>query len=281
MEKHKQYYPVTVLDRSEDLWPERDHSHNYFEIIYIQKGKGIHYLNDVEIFYKAGAVFVLNPEDHHHFDIHEHTRFISIRFTDSFIDTCIGIPPELGKNMLQMLKNDEIRNSRLQFHRKNKEAIESLFTTVLCFEHDENVIYYQVLSILHILQKNLVLLHDVHGIHTETPKIDQLLSYIHSHITRPQMLHIDRLSRHFSISRNYVSNYFKRNMGVTLKQYIDHYRMGLIQNRLTHSSFTIKEIAYDFGFTDESHLNKTFKKYWGVSAKAYRHQKEKDGEYAL
>ncbi|UII26370.1 helix-turn-helix transcriptional regulator [Fulvivirga maritima] len=84
------------------------------------------------------------------------------------------------------------------------------------------------------------------------------------------------MAGHFSISENYISNYFKRNMGITVKRYIDHYRMGLIQNQLTYSNLTIKKIAYDFGFSDESHLNKIFKKYWNMSAKAFREIKKKD-----
>jgi AraC-like DNA-binding protein len=33
---------------------------------------------------------------------------------------------------------------------------------------------------------------------------------------------------------------------------------------------TVNEIAYEFNFTDESHLNRAFKKYKGVNPTAYR-----------
>ena len=46
--------------------------------------------------------------------------------------------------------------------------------------------------------------------------------------------------------------------------------MKLIENRLLHSNSPITEIAYEFGFTDKSHLNRTFKKYKGISPSEYK-----------
>ena len=38
------------------------------------------------------------------------------------------------------------------------------------------------------------------------------------------------------------------------------YKLKLVENRLLHSEMRINEIAAELGFTDESHLNKLFKK---------------------
>lgn len=53
-------------------------------------------------------------------------------------------------------------------------------------------------------------------------------------------------------------------------QYILNYKLKLVENRLLHSQMRICEIVEELGFTDESHLNKFFKKYRGCSPSNFR-----------
>jgi len=52
--------------------------------------------------------------------------------------------------------------------------------------------------------------------------------------------------------------------------------LSLIEIRLRHSDLRLNEIAGEFGFTDESHFTKTFKKHKGVSPSAFRKNLEKE-----
>lgn len=49
-------------------------------------------------------------------------------------------------------------------------------------------------------------------------------------------------------------------------------RTKLIESRLLHSDVRIDEIADEPGFTDESHLNKFFRKQRGISPTRFRRQ---------
>ncbi|UII26369.1 AraC family ligand binding domain-containing protein [Fulvivirga maritima] len=155
MDKHKQYTPLKVHNMSVKEWEETDHSHNYYEIIFIEKGKGVHVLNDVEILYKAGSVFVLNPIDHHHFHVHEFTHFISVRFTPAFITNCAGIPQELCNDLISKMESEEIRNARIQFYNEDQKSIYSIFQTVLSCQSNQSVVYFQILSIVQLILKSL------------------------------------------------------------------------------------------------------------------------------
>ncbi|MEO5889419.1 MAG: helix-turn-helix domain-containing protein [Ferruginibacter sp.] len=55
-----------------------------------------------------------------------------------------------------------------------------------------------------------------------------------------------------------------------MQQYISNYKLRLIETSLLHSDMRINEIAYELNFTDESHLNRIFKKYKGVSPSEFR-----------
>ena len=78
------------------------------------------------------------------------------------------------------------------------------------------------------------------------------------------------ISQHFGISQNYLGRYFKKHTNETMQQYIIKYKLKLVENRLLHSEMRINEIAAELGFTDESHLNKLFKKYKGVIPSEFR-----------
>ncbi|WP_298736087.1 AraC family transcriptional regulator [uncultured Chitinophaga sp.] len=98
----------------------------------------------------------------------------------------------------------------------------------------------------------------------------EILHYIQENIFDPKMLRAEMLSKQFSISLSYLGRYFKKQTGETLQHYIANYKLRLVEARLLHSDMTINEIAYEFDFTDESHLNRAFKKHKGMSPTAYR-----------
>jgi len=78
------------------------------------------------------------------------------------------------------------------------------------------------------------------------------------------------ISQHFGISASYLGRYLKKHTNETMQQYILNYKPKMVENRLLHSEMRINEIVMELGFTDESHLNKLFKKYRGCSPSDFR-----------
>ncbi len=79
----------------------------------------------------------------------------------------------------------------------------------------------------------------------------------------PKKITAVALSEHFGISDTYLGRYFKKHTNETMQQYITRYKLRIIETRLLHSDLRMNEIARELGFTDESHLNRIFKKYKG------------------
>ena len=50
--------------------------------------------------------------------------------------------------------------------------------------------------------------------------------------------------------------------------------MKMVESRLLHTDMRINEIVEELGFTDESHLNRLFRKYKGVSPTEFRKQNQ-------
>ena len=97
-----------------------------------------------------------------------------------------------------------------------------------------------------------------------------MLSYIQQHILEPKNLKAEIMSKHFHVSIHYLGKYFKKQTGDTLQNYIANFKMRLVETRLLHSDMRINEITYELGFSDESHLNRAFKKYKGMNPSEFR-----------
>jgi len=117
--KKLQFEPLVIHDFEEDIFHLPPHSHNYYEIIYIRKGSGIHLLNSNKIPYQQGDIFMLSPEDRHHFDIQEPTHFTFIKFTDEYFsghkmyyqgDAFIYLTPE------HIMRNRLLKEEKLEMH---------------------------------------------------------------------------------------------------------------------------------------------------------------------
>ena len=79
------------------------------------------------------------------------------------------------------------------------------------------------------------------------------------------------------LSPTYLSEFFRKKVNMSLREYIIKARLKWVEIRLLNSDYTFTEIAAELSFTDVSHLSKTFKKYTGMSIRDFK----KTGEYQL
>ena len=93
-----------------------------------------------------------------------------------------------------------------------------------------------------------------------------LLKYIDDHLYAP--ISIQELSILFHYNKDYLMRIFKREIGVTIIDYINQKR---IYNSLFSYSFnrSIMNISLLFGFSSLEYYSEVFKRYMGVSPRVY------------
>jgi AraC family transcriptional regulator len=104
-----------------------------------------------------------------------------------------------------------------------------------------------------------------------------MLTYINENIHKPEHLKVAHLASIFMMSPTYVSEFFKKQVHLPLREYVLKAKIKLVEIRLLNSDYTLTEIADELGFTDVSHLSKTFKRYVGKSIREFK----SEGEYKL
>lgn len=275
MERYVQFEPFIIEDFETDYWDHPKHRHNHFEIIFIMHGGGHHIVDDHEMGYKSGDLFLLRPEDYHEFNVIQTTRFIYFKFTQLYVsNNKLQVPEHWNREVDLLLRKSQIAHGSLVTSTDDIEMARKLMAMISeeCRRSPARYreIIFQLFSIiLTLVKRNQSQPHgDFKG--DESSKIESILYYIECHIHDPSDLNAEKIAEEYYLSPHYIGSYFKRNTGVTLSGYIAEYRFKLIEQRLQYSRDSLKEIAADFGFFDVSHLNKFFKKHSGINPSDYR-----------
>jgi len=98
--------------------------------------------------------------------------------------------------------------------------------------------------------------------------IQKVNCYIEQHIY--EKTDLEEFAKVCEVSKYHFCKLFKNYLNITPIQYFLKMKIERSKGRLTYSTESINSIALSFGFNDQSHYSKTFKKYVGISPKMYR-----------
>lgn len=253
-----------------DSYTAAEHKNTYFELVYILEGKGVQVINGHKLPYSPDKLFLVFPRDTYGFEIADRTRFFFLRFNESYLKTQAG---EWLQQLEYIFNNHNHLPGCILKNIADKPLIRALAEALLAEQQKKGAARQEVIqqllnTIITISASNIALQQSATAYLPSQPM--SVLGYVHLNIYRPEALRIEKLAGYFNMSPNYMSDYFKRQTGETLQNYINAYRMQMIEARLLHTAARLNEIASDFGLTDVSHLNKLFRKYKGMSPTEFR-----------
>jgi two-component system response regulator YesN len=168
------------------------------------------------------------------------------------ISLCLSYITELGKNIEDIFgKNfspySEIRNL------ESMEATYHWFTELF-----EKIIHY---SSQNKLTKSRIL-------------VKKVKDYIDSNL-QDKDLALEKISRSVFINSSYLRKTFKREVGMTVSDYITSARMQKAKELLASGrDIAISRVSEVVGYSDVSYFSKCFKKYTGVSPSEYANMKK-------
>ena len=278
MSRENLYQPFECELREAETFPSIERQNNFFELIYVLDGNGKQFVNGNEFFYKPGNLFLLTPQDVYSFEVAGKTKFFFLRFSQSFIHT------EQAKNfddgewlhsMKFILENASHQPGCILKNQTDKPVVRELIESIIREQNSQQIFHRKIIrqtvnTLITVVARNISMrLPDrIKAIKEES--VIKILQYIHHNIYEAGRLKTERISCELGISKNYLGRYFKKHTGETLQEYIINYKLKLVETRLLHSDLRINAIAYELNFTDESHLNRIFKKHKGVSPSQFR-----------
>ncbi|NLX94693.1 MAG: AraC family transcriptional regulator [Rhodopirellula sp.] len=98
--------------------------------------------------------------------------------------------------------------------------------------------------------------------------ISMAMEYLRIHSDRT--VTVRELAQQFSYSCDYMSRYFKRHTGLSVKQYQHKIRLSRAKEKLLTTPLTVKEIANQVGYVNEKLFSRVFSQNEGISPSQYR-----------
>lgn len=274
MIKDKLHEPFEVLFKKVDECPIDGQTFSFFRLVYIVSGNGKQRVNNNQSDYKAGSLFLLTPDDYHTFDVESTTEFLLISFNNIYIQDN-GLDSTCKQRMEFILQNANHNPGCILYNKSDKLLVKTIAESIIREYvnrdlYSKDLVQQLINTLIVIVARNIAAYLPEKISENTDEKAFDILQYIQTHIASPSKIRMNEISRHFGISESYVGRYFKKHTNETMQQYVTNYRTKMIENRLLHSDMRITEIAFELGFTDESHLSKFFKKQKGMAPSEFR-----------
>ena len=102
----------------------------------------------------------------------------------------------------------------------------------------------------------------------KTRQLEKLLYFIQEHIS--EELSRERLAQYIGFTPEYLSTYFKKEMGVSLTSYVNGEKIRFAEALLTQTDLPVSVIAQNLGFETSSYFTSLFRKQTGMTPREYR-----------
>jgi AraC-like DNA-binding protein len=259
-----------------DVWRKRPYKNNFFEIVYVESGSGTQCIKNHEFSYNSGNIFFLPPLDCHSFRIDKPSRFYFIRFTDHYFiqkENLTNYQAWFDRIAYVIANYNKVPGDIISSDRERQFIINNIKTIyqehINVDSYSNSIIAGAMASILNILARSIENRYVDSGNDLDN-RFGEILRYINTHILNGDKLRLPILSEKFGISRTYFSEYFKKQAGVSLADYILRSKLKIVETKVLHTDLSLKEIAWQMNFTDSSHLAKSFKRIYGMTVKEFK-----------
>ncbi len=99
-------------------------------------------------------------------------------------------------------------------------------------------------------------------------RLTPVLQFVSAHITKP--ISLDTAAKVAGLERKYFSAFFHSKVGATFTEWVRILRVSRAMELMRVHDYSIVRIAFAAGFQDVRTFERAFKRYVGVSPKAYR-----------
>lgn len=235
------------------------HRHEYFEIEIILSGSGTQNLNGETYELKRGTFYFLTNTDFHELHIAEPLLNYNISFN------MLSAPPEFMEKTLYISQR-VFTPPPNEFHRLclladllenacSDRLVESEYTHMLLL-----CLLGRIGTILENSSKN--------SPPALSATVQQIILYLHANFRNDPST--DEIAEYAQLSKNYMSNLFKKETGIPLVKYISNLKISYAKKLLTVTNMPIGEICFESGYGSIPNFMKSFKLNTGYAPMQYR-----------
>ncbi|WP_010233195.1 AraC family transcriptional regulator [Clostridium arbusti] len=233
----------------------RDH----YLIHFILEGKGTFRVKDKEYRLERNQGFLICPDTITYYEADKN---------EPWVYTWVGFKGIKAKNYLKLANLDE---DNPIFQCEEEDLVKNCFEGMRKASVLKNGKELRLQGLLSIFLSELIEKSPDSRIIDSNYKelyIKKTLDFIETNFSRN--ITVPEMAKNIGLNKNYFSNFFKENIGISPQQYLIQFRMNKACELMKNSTLTISDISRSVGYNDPLGFSKIFKKAMGISPKAYR-----------
>jgi len=258
---------VAVADR----YPQNvfaEHTHEFFELVLVWRGNGLHVLNDRPYRITRGDLFYIRAQDCH--------SYASVN--DLVLQNIIYCPDRLTLNLDWAAHIPGLNGSPWIPHwRIGSSGMAQARQVISQLEHESaksdplaNMMAETLFAQLAItLQRHRFAIDNLAATHSEA-LLDKLITALSGSLNRSFVL--ERFCEQEQCSERALRQQFRNQTGMTINHYLRQLRICHAQYLLKHSGLMIGEIAMQCGFEDSNYFSVVFNREVGMTPGQWRHR---------
>ena len=239
------------------------------EFLFVLKGNINIILNNNKYELVESDVILVANGDMYEIENSEENLVLSIQIdNDFFQDTIEGEHRMfLCNSSVDNNKNyDGVRKnlSQIMYQYSNKEQAYALKTMSLIYE------------LIYLMNRDFIIVED-YNVHSQESKnskynkrITSIVSYIKQHYY--EQISLQDVANNQYLTPEYLSKFFKIQMGVTFSRYLNRYRLSQANKELVKTDNSIMQIAMKHGFPNLVAFNKIFREVYNTTPAEYRNK---------
>lgn len=239
-----------------------EHTHSYFELIYILSGTSVQLINRNRETFSEGDFCILPPSARHLQNGFPDGQAVKILVRPSaFTDTCTGLLK--GQDMLSRFLLDSIYNENceqyLLFRTGQNSGIRGqvldMFQEMFSADvYTDRIVTGMLMTLLTKLSRNWPAAVESAPVKNMDHEILTFLQENYSTIT------LEELAGHLHYTVPYCSRYIKKLFGCTFSQLLNQIRFQKADLFLKNSSLTVNQISKMLGYENPENFMRAFKK---------------------
>jgi AraC family transcriptional regulator, transcriptional activator of pobA len=261
------------LQKTKEYKTENPNRDNHFEIIWITKGSGRHWIDLQKYEIENNQLFFIKPGQVHRLQPIGEVEGYTISFTESFLSIEDHESDSIYHTSLFQLFADAsgsvMTNDAVEEMRDITERMIKEFNSLHTYRTEILKRYFKIFLIYLTNQYS-----DTFQLTAQTRNMElvqKFMALLEKNFKTEKM--VADYADHLSITPNYLNEIIKKTTGYPAGHHIRQRIVLEAKRQATYSGTCMKEIAYYLGFGDMAHFSKFFKNTTGMNFTEFKKEK--------